>query len=131
LLAHHHEPGGVLVAERREAEQAVRLGCVGRVERPVGEDERVGERLPRDEEHESVAEPEPLRQSVAAGRVDQLRPDEHAAEDERAVLERVQRRALERPIVERRHVPDCEGERPDSEGDGGAQQRTTERAQRP
>ena len=56
LLDHHHDPGELLVGERREAEQAHGLVDVGREERPEVEQDHVGHDLPRAEDERRVAD---------------------------------------------------------------------------
>ena len=110
LLDHHHEPGDLLVGERREPVRAV----VVRVERREGEDEHVGQDLPA----RRTAPPRARRgrrdgqPAVRAG-VDEQRPDEHAADHPADVLEVVQRLVRGAPRRRGRDVPDREVRRPE------------------
>ena len=46
LLDHHHDPCEALIGQRREAEQALVLSGVGRIQRMEREDQDVRENLP-------------------------------------------------------------------------------------
>ena len=57
------------------------------------------------------------REAAAAGRVDQLGPDQEARADEGRVLEHMEPRVAERSVVGGRDVPGGERGDPDAHGD--------------
>jgi len=82
----------------------------------------------RDDPHdtdvgEPVREPEPAR---ARQQLEQRGPEQRAAEEEQGVLQRVHGVVVERGVVERRHVPEADVDRPQRQGD----ERMREDAQR-
>ena len=130
LLAHHHEAGQPLVRERGEAEQALGLGCVRRVERVEREDQDVRQDLPGREERDRKADAARAAELPAPRRIDELRPDEHAGEHEGDVLEVVDDLMRERVVVGGGHVPRRDDDRPEREGDHRPQQEAEDGAQR-
>ena len=106
-----NSPASLWSASGGEPEEPCRLEGVGGVERrgreeDAAEDERVAGHRHRAAESLSGAE------CPSASRVDDLRPGEQADRDEREVLEVVDGRVGERVVVDRRHVPGTDHERP-------------------
>ena len=103
----HHARGDLLVAERGEPARPVRERRVGGIERRRGEREHDRE-YPADEDPAGhIRDPlQPVEPGVEGGRVEDLRPEEKAGEEEERVLEIVHRGTAQGRVVQHGQVPD-------------------------